>query len=173
MMPLSRSRVGTRPTIQISGFCRSKQEANPFLTYKPSQTRIEHNFLPTADGSRTRRMSLAGRRSTCKPSTAPHPQAAGKFLISTAGGSQPSWRGDGKELFYLSPDNKLMAVEVDTKGTFRSGSQSHSSSSMDSFAGEREITTTFLRMASAFWWQSCGGQRRRFRLMCSLTGRLS
>lgn len=49
------------------------------------------------------------------------PASGGKVLISTAGGSQPSWRGDSKELFYLSLDNKLMAVEVDTKGTFRSG----------------------------------------------------
>ena len=48
------------------------------------------------------------------------PASGGKFLISNGGGSQPVWRGDGKELFYLSLDNKLMAVEVDTKGTFRS-----------------------------------------------------
>jgi hypothetical protein len=24
----------------------------------------------------------------------------------------PCWRGDGKELYYLTPDNKLMAAEM-------------------------------------------------------------
>jgi eukaryotic-like serine/threonine-protein kinase len=42
------------------------------------------------------------------------PEHLGKWQISTAGGIEPAWRRDGKELFYLSPDNKLMAVEVNT-----------------------------------------------------------
>ena len=37
---------------------------------------------------------------------------AAKWQISTAGGAQPRWRGDGKELHYMAPDGKLMAVEV-------------------------------------------------------------
>jgi hypothetical protein len=36
----------------------------------------------------------------------------GKWQISTAGGTRPRWRRDGKELFYLSSDNKLMAVAI-------------------------------------------------------------
>jgi hypothetical protein len=32
--------------------------------------------------------------------------------VTTAGGRQPRWRGDGKELFYVSPDNKIMAMPV-------------------------------------------------------------
>ncbi len=32
--------------------------------------------------------------------------------VSTSGGGQPKWRGDGKELFYLSQDRSLMAVDV-------------------------------------------------------------
>ncbi len=36
----------------------------------------------------------------------------GKWQISLAGGTQPRWRGDSKELFYMAPDRKLMAVEV-------------------------------------------------------------
>lgn len=36
----------------------------------------------------------------------------GKWQISTNGGVQPRWRADGKELFYLGQDRKLMAVEV-------------------------------------------------------------
>lgn len=37
---------------------------------------------------------------------------SGKWQISLAGGTQPRWRGDGKELYYVAPDRKLMAVEV-------------------------------------------------------------
>ena len=41
---------------------------------------------------------------------------AGVWPVSTGGGSQPRWRRDGKELFYLAPDGKLMAVERDDRG---------------------------------------------------------
>jgi len=36
--------------------------------------------------------------------------------ISTGGAFSPQWRGDGKELYYSSPDNTLMAVEVHGDG---------------------------------------------------------
>jgi hypothetical protein len=32
--------------------------------------------------------------------------------VSTSGGSEPRWRRDGKEIFYLAPDNTLMAAAV-------------------------------------------------------------
>ena len=35
-----------------------------------------------------------------------------KVRISTEGGIQARWRGDGKELFYLAPDQRLMAVPI-------------------------------------------------------------
>jgi len=40
------------------------------------------------------------------------PATAAKWQISSAGGSFPRWRRDGKELFYLGADQKLMAVLV-------------------------------------------------------------
>jgi Tol biopolymer transport system component len=46
----------------------------------------------------------------------------GRWRISTAGGSQPAWRQDGKELFYLASDNKLMSVAVKSGTTFEAGS---------------------------------------------------
>ncbi len=45
----------------------------------------------------------------------PFPQGNGKWQVSTGGGSQPRWRRDGKELFYLSAENRLMATEVQEK----------------------------------------------------------
>jgi serine/threonine protein kinase len=35
-----------------------------------------------------------------------------QFQVSTSGGAQPRFRGDGKELFYISLDGKLMAVPI-------------------------------------------------------------
>jgi Tol biopolymer transport system component len=42
----------------------------------------------------------------------PFPAADEKWKISTAVGEQPRWRGDGKELFFVGSDGKLMAVSV-------------------------------------------------------------
>jgi serine/threonine protein kinase len=49
------------------------------------------------------------------------PEAHGKWQVSNAGGDQPRWRSDGKELFYLSPDSKIMAVPVKTGANFDAG----------------------------------------------------
>jgi serine/threonine protein kinase/Tol biopolymer transport system component len=40
------------------------------------------------------------------------PEAGAQWRISTAGGMQPRWRHDGKELFYVAPDSTLMAVPI-------------------------------------------------------------
>ncbi len=47
----------------------------------------------------------------------PFPGPRGKWQVSTGGGTWPRWRRDGKELFYLSPDNKIMAAEVKGSGS--------------------------------------------------------
>jgi serine/threonine protein kinase len=44
-----------------------------------------------------------------------------KTRVSTAGGTQPSWRRNGKGLFYLAADSKIMAVSVKTGDTFEAG----------------------------------------------------
>ena len=51
----------------------------------------------------------------------PFPVSGAKWQVSTNGGSEPSWRGDGRELFFLSPDNRLMAVAVGAGGGFAAG----------------------------------------------------
>lgn len=40
------------------------------------------------------------------------PGAKGKWQVSSSGGTFPRWRGDGKELFYLGPDNRLRVVGI-------------------------------------------------------------
>jgi Tol biopolymer transport system component len=50
------------------------------------------------------------------------PASGGKWQVSTNGGAQPQWRRDGRELFYISSDRKLMAVEVrGNRATFDAG----------------------------------------------------
>jgi eukaryotic-like serine/threonine-protein kinase len=44
-----------------------------------------------------------------------------KWLVSRDGGTAPLWRRDGKELFYLSPDETAMAVDINTSGLFQAG----------------------------------------------------
>jgi Tol biopolymer transport system component/tRNA A-37 threonylcarbamoyl transferase component Bud32 len=46
----------------------------------------------------------------------PFPNLTQKWQVSSGGGTRASWRRDGKELYYLSPDGKLMAVPVNRNG---------------------------------------------------------
>jgi serine/threonine protein kinase len=45
----------------------------------------------------------------------------GKWIISTGGGNEPRWSGDGKTLYYIAPDGKLMAVAITANEAFRAG----------------------------------------------------
>ncbi len=49
------------------------------------------------------------------------PEAGERRQVSKGGGQQPRWRGDGKELFYVSPDRKLMSVEIRPGTTLDAG----------------------------------------------------
>jgi len=52
----------------------------------------------------------------------PFPDAAGgKWMMSQGGGNQPRWRRDGKELFYISADSKVVAVPIATTPAFVPG----------------------------------------------------
>ncbi|HVG83561.1 MAG TPA: protein kinase [Vicinamibacterales bacterium] len=46
----------------------------------------------------------------------PFPGPGGQRQVSPAGGASPRWRPDGRELYYLSPDAKLMAVPIRMQG---------------------------------------------------------
>jgi Tol biopolymer transport system component len=52
---------------------------------------------------------------------APFPRAGGAQRLSVSGGSEPHWRRDGKELFYLALDRTMMAVDVTTGAKLWSG----------------------------------------------------
>jgi Tol biopolymer transport system component len=76
-----------------------------------------------------------GMSVTAKPSS---PQE-GKWQISNGGAYQatPAWRRDGKELYYVSADRFLMAVEVSSSPTFQPGTPKRL------FAFPPTVTSTF------------------------------
>jgi Tol biopolymer transport system component/tRNA A-37 threonylcarbamoyl transferase component Bud32 len=47
--------------------------------------------------------------------------AGGKWQVSTNGGSDSTWGPDGRELYYVGSDGKLMRIEIDTGTTFEVG----------------------------------------------------
>lgn len=49
------------------------------------------------------------------------PSSGGKWQVSNRGGVLPRWRRDGKELFYVSLDQKMMAVDIKADAGFESG----------------------------------------------------
>src|SRR5436190_20437086 len=51
----------------------------------------------------------------------PPSPGGGRWRVSKGGGVMPRWRRDGKELFYISPDSQMMAVDVTIGPEFMSG----------------------------------------------------
>jgi len=51
----------------------------------------------------------------------PFPPTGGTFQVSRRGGTKPAWRGDGREIFFLSPDGTMMAAAVDTANGVSAG----------------------------------------------------
>jgi Tol biopolymer transport system component len=51
----------------------------------------------------------------------PFPATGERWQVSTSGGVQPEWRGDGRELFYLEPSGALMAVDVRSRPSLEVG----------------------------------------------------
>ena len=49
------------------------------------------------------------------------PGPGGKWQISARGGFQPTWRADGKEMFYIATDGRMMAVPITALPGFAAG----------------------------------------------------
>ena len=75
-------------------------------------------FRRMAAGSHTRPRSPARGRSTCAPSPAPEGSGRSRRTVAALRGGGAT----GRELFYLSADNKIMAVPVRLDPTFQAGS---------------------------------------------------
>lgn len=77
------------------------------------------------------------------------PASGGKWRVSAGGGCQPRWRRDGRELFYIAADRRLMAVDVRLGATFEAGAPK-------ALFGTRVLTLTVFRNHYAV---SADGQR--------------
>src|SRR5207249_3068312 len=49
------------------------------------------------------------------------PPSGGKWQVSVGGGTEPRWRRDGKEMYFIAPDKKVMALPVKLGATFEAG----------------------------------------------------
>jgi Tol biopolymer transport system component/tRNA A-37 threonylcarbamoyl transferase component Bud32 len=49
----------------------------------------------------------------------PFPPSGAKWQVSYGGGVYPLWRGDGKELFYMTNDGKVMSAQVNSEAPFQ------------------------------------------------------
>ncbi len=93
-----------------------------------------HTYLVALDGDRTPRPLVANAFTVDETQVSPDgrwaaynsdesgtwevyvarfPAFTSRRRVSTAGGVQPKWRGDGKELFYLALDSSMMSVAID------------------------------------------------------------
>jgi hypothetical protein len=83
-------------------------DRKPFPVVQTSFDEIEGQFSPDA-----RWLAYASNESgRYEIYIRPFPEPGGKWQVSTAGGTQPRWRRDGRELFYVAPDARLMAVPI-------------------------------------------------------------
>jgi hypothetical protein len=69
------------------------------------------SFLQTATGLPTK-PNESGRFEIVVVS---FPNPTEKSTVSTSGGTQPRWRADGKELYFVAPDGTLMAAPITTR----------------------------------------------------------
>jgi len=60
----------------------------------------------------------SGRREV---SILPMPPLKGRTRVSVNGGRTPYWRQDGKELYFVAPDNSIMAAEINLGPTVTAG----------------------------------------------------
>ena len=85
-------------------------DRTPFLYLQTEFTEYSGRFSP--DGRWVAYVSNESGRNEIYVRS--FPISGGRWQVSTAGGAQPRWRDDGKELFYLNNDDKLAAVDVKT-----------------------------------------------------------
>jgi hypothetical protein len=98
----------------------SKRKASPFIDEQYNTT--QGQFSPgTAESPRWVAYSSIESRREIEVFVQSFPAGAGKFQVSTGGGTQPRWRRDGKELFYMAGNGKVMAVDVKTAPRFEAG----------------------------------------------------
>jgi Tol biopolymer transport system component len=128
---------------------RVEPDPKPFALAQTPATEDQGQFSP--DGHWVAYTSNESAVSEIYVIPFPPSSNGGKWLVSRRGGVMPRWQRDGKELFYISPDSKMMAVPVRTHPVFQSGTPRalfHS-----------EIVDTGIRTGPLSWDLSPDGKR--------------
>jgi Tol biopolymer transport system component len=95
----------------------NREHAQPTRLVRGRESAAEAQFSP--DG---RWIAYASdETSRLQVYTEPYPPTGERFAVTTEGGSQPRWRRDGKELFYVANDRFLTAVDIQTSPAFKAG----------------------------------------------------
>jgi Tol biopolymer transport system component len=89
-------------------------DKKPFKFLGPPSDQLHANFSP--DGRLVAYTSNESGRFQVYVQT--FPLSDRKWQVSTDGGYEPRWRSDGREIYYLSEDRKLMAVAVGAGPSF-------------------------------------------------------
>jgi hypothetical protein len=97
----------------------AKRKVSPYLDNEHANS--QGQFSPGKDGPRWVAYSSNESKQGREVFVQSFPAGAGKYQISTGGGMEPRWRRDGKELFYIALDGKLMAVDVRLSPRFEAG----------------------------------------------------
>jgi eukaryotic-like serine/threonine-protein kinase len=95
-------------------------DRKPFVMAQTPATEDQGQFSP--DGHWIAYTSNESGQSEIYVVPFPPSATSGKWMVSRGGGVQPRWRRNGKELFYISPDSKMMAVSVNSQPVFQAGS---------------------------------------------------
>jgi serine/threonine protein kinase len=109
--PDGRSILLSAPS-QSTGFDIWLVQTDPTGAFKPliegPGDQLQGNFSP--DGRLIAYASNESGRFEVYVQT--FPPSDRKWPVSTAGGTEPRWSRDGREIYYLAPDRKLMSVSV-------------------------------------------------------------
>ena len=87
----------------------------------PSQVLLIRNFCELREPANPRTGSQNRNRSMATMTQGRSPSFQDIQQVSLAGGAQPRWRGDGKELFFIDPQGKMMSATVEREPPLKTG----------------------------------------------------
>ena len=88
-----------------------------FISLSESRAQGRHPSISPDGGWLLYSSTQTGRREVfleSMPTAMGGPAAGTRKQVSIAGGAQPIWRADGKELFYVGADSKMMSAPVES-----------------------------------------------------------
>ncbi len=105
----------------------SGENGDDLVTLSPSGDRKPKPFLATPFNEFAGRFSFDGKwiayasdeSGRSEVYVRPFPGPGSAVRVSTGGGGSPRWRRDGKEIYYIAADEKLMAAKVQAGSEFR------------------------------------------------------